>query len=195
VLTGNTEYQRRKFRLNGSIDRHLGSAGRDPHDGVVDADQVVSGAALSGRQTERDLAAHEFVLGVAWLARDRAYIYGDAGDQRPPNRKNAASADGRGGSGGDRYLVSKLGQNSDWLLNVKAANGQAVLIHGITERVRLEEVAVADRAPILKVYLGRAPGARPHFDIGVDAPIEEFARVAPRYPAFRIVPMKAVSNV
>jgi len=96
---------------------------------------------------------------------------------------------------GDRYLVSMLGENSDWLLNVKAANGQAVLIHGITERVRLEEVAVADRAPILKVYLGRAPGARPHFDFGVDAPIEEFARVAPRYPAFRIVPMKAVSGV
>jgi hypothetical protein len=42
---------------------------------------------------------------------------------------------------------------------------------------------------------GRAPGARPHFDIGVDAPIEEFARVAPRHPAFRIVPMKAVSGV
>ena len=78
---------------------------------------------------------------------------------------------------------------------MKAANGQALLIRGITEKVRLEEVAVADRAPILKVYLWRGPGARPHFDIGVDAPIEEFARVARRYPAVRIVPMKTVSGV
>jgi hypothetical protein len=90
---------------------------------------------------------------------------------------------------GNRYLVSMLGENSDWLLNVKASKGEAVLSHGTLEKIRLEEVAVAERAPILKVYLGRAPGARPHFDIDMNAPIEEFARVAPRYPVFRIVPL------
>jgi hypothetical protein len=90
---------------------------------------------------------------------------------------------------GDRYLVSMLGETSDWLRNVRASNGEAVLIHGDVEKVRLEAVAIADRPPILKLYLRRAPGARPHFDIGVDAPIEEFARVAPRYPVLRIVPI------
>lgn len=91
--------------------------------------------------------------------------------------------------GGNRYLVSMLGENSDWLRNVRASNGEALISHGIVEKVRLEEVAVAERAPILKVYLKRAPGARPHFDIDMDAPIEEFARVAPRYPVLRIVPI------
>lgn len=87
--------------------------------------------------------------------------------------------------GGERYLVSMLGENSDWLRNVRASNGEAVLSHGVIEKVRLEEVAVAERAPILKAYLKRAPGARPHFDIGIDASIE-FERVAPRYPVLRI---------
>ena len=87
---------------------------------------------------------------------------------------------------GDRYLVSMLGESPDWVRNVKSAGGEAVLIHGITERVRLEEVAIAERTPILKAYLPRAPGARPHFDIGVNAPLEAFARVAARYPVFLI---------
>lgn len=90
---------------------------------------------------------------------------------------------------GKRYLVSMLGEKSDWLLNVRAANGEAVLSHGDVEKVRLEEVPIAERAPILKVYLKRAPGGRPHFDIDMDAPIEEFERVAPRYPVLRIVPI------
>jgi len=87
---------------------------------------------------------------------------------------------------GERYLVSMLGENADWVRNTKAAGGAAVLIHGTTERVQLEEVAIAERAPILKAYLRRAPGGRPHFDVDVDAPLEEFIRVAPRYPVFLI---------
>jgi len=35
---------------------------------------------------------------------------------------------------GDRYLVSMLGESPDWVRNVKSAGGEAVLIHGITER-------------------------------------------------------------
>jgi hypothetical protein len=88
----------------------------------------------------------------------------------------------------DRYLVSMLGENADWVRNVRASNGEAVLRHGIVEQVRLQEVAVSERAPILRAYLKRAPGARPHFDIAVDASLEEFARMAPRVPVFRILP-------
>ncbi len=90
--------------------------------------------------------------------------------------------------GGDRYLVSMLGEKADWVLNVRASNGEAVMRHGFIEPVKLKEVAVADRAPILRAYLKRAPGARPHFEINYDAPLEEFARIAPRYPVFRILP-------
>lgn len=89
---------------------------------------------------------------------------------------------------GDRYLVSMLGDDADWVRNARAAQGAAVMHHGRAERVRLEEVAVSARAPILKAYLKRAPGARPHFDIGPDAQTEQFANVAARYPVFRVVP-------
>jgi deazaflavin-dependent oxidoreductase (nitroreductase family) len=90
--------------------------------------------------------------------------------------------------GGDRYLVSMLGENADWVRNVQASKGEAVMIHGIVEQVRLEAVPPSECATILKAYLKRAPGARPHFDIGLDAPLEEFARVAPKYPVFRVLP-------
>jgi hypothetical protein len=89
---------------------------------------------------------------------------------------------------GRRYLVSMLGENSDWVRNVRASNGEAVLRHGITEPVKLQEVAVSGRPPILRAFLKRAPGARPHFDIEPDASLEEFARIAPRVPVFRVLP-------
>ena len=66
--------------------------------------------------------------------------------------------------GTERYLVSMLGDNADWVRNVHASAGAAVLRHGTTENVRLEDVPVSRRAPILKAYLQVAPGARPHFD-------------------------------
>ncbi|MFI5353099.1 MAG: nitroreductase/quinone reductase family protein [Candidatus Binatales bacterium] len=88
--------------------------------------------------------------------------------------------------GTERYLVSMLGENADWVRNVRASAGAAVLRHRRTENVRLEEVPVPQRAPILKAYLQRAPGARPHFDLSRDAPLSDFEKVAARYPVFRI---------
>ena len=51
---------------------------------------------------------------------------------------------------GERYLVSMLGEGTNWVRNVRAARGEAVLRHGRQETVRLEEVAVDRRAPVLK---------------------------------------------
>lgn len=87
---------------------------------------------------------------------------------------------------GERYLVSMLGKESNWVRNVRAADGKARLIHGISEQVLLEEVDVRERAPILKAYLKLAPGARPHIPIGKDAPISEFEKIVSEYPIFRI---------
>jgi hypothetical protein len=89
--------------------------------------------------------------------------------------------------GAERYLVSMLGDSADWVRNAHASAGAAVLRHGTTENVRLEDVPVSQRAPILKAYLQVAPGARPHFDIDRDAPLAEFEKVAARYPVFRVV--------
>ncbi|MDE3136271.1 MAG: nitroreductase family deazaflavin-dependent oxidoreductase, partial [Acidobacteriota bacterium] len=79
---------------------------------------------------------------------------------------------------GERYLVSMLGAEANWVRNVKAATGDVTLHHGRHERVHLEEVPVDQRAPILKAYLMRAPGARPHVAIDKDAALSEFERVA-----------------
>src|SRR5512133_1213567 len=63
---------------------------------------------------------------------------------------------------GERYLVSMLGEETNWVRNIQAAGGEALLRHGISEQVLLQEVDVNQRAPILKTYLQHAPGARPH---------------------------------
>jgi hypothetical protein len=89
---------------------------------------------------------------------------------------------------GERYLVSMLGAEVDWVRNMKAAGGNVALRHGRREEVRLEEVAIDRRAPILKAYLRRAPGARPHVPVGKDAPLSEFQGVAAQFPVFRVLP-------
>jgi len=89
---------------------------------------------------------------------------------------------------GQRYLVSMLGENANWVHNVRAAHGRAVLRRKGAEPVRLIEVPVAARAPILRSYLDAAPGARPHLPVDRHDPLEAFARIAADYPAFRIVP-------
>ena len=64
---------------------------------------------------------------------------------------------------GGRYLVSMLGERANWVRNLRADDGRAVLRHGRKEAVRLEEVPVAQRPPILRRYLEVAPGGRPTF--------------------------------
>jgi len=86
----------------------------------------------------------------------------------------------------ERYLVSMLGNEANWVQNVRAAEGKARLRHGISEQVLLEEVDVKKRAPILKAFLQHAPGARPHILVSKDAPVSEFENIASKYPVFRL---------
>ncbi len=88
---------------------------------------------------------------------------------------------------GQRYLVSMLGEDVQWVKNVRAAGGNAVIHSGSREAVHLEEVPSDQRAPILKAYLQRAPGARPHIPVSMDAPLAEFEQIAGAYPTFRLV--------
>jgi hypothetical protein len=91
---------------------------------------------------------------------------------------------------GSRYLVSMLGENANWVRNLAAADGKARLRHGISEEVRLVEVETGQRAPILKAYLQRAPGARPHIPVSKDAPLAEFEQIAGQYPVYRVETIK-----
>lgn len=87
---------------------------------------------------------------------------------------------------GERYLVSMLGEEVNWVRNIKAAGGKAQLRHGRSERVMLEEVDVNQRPPILKAYLQIAPGARPHIPVNKNASISDFEKIASKYPVFRV---------
>lgn len=88
-----------------------------------------------------------------------------------------------------RYLVSMLGNNAQWVLNMRANNNKAVIRGRKRTPVMLEDVPIEKRAPLLKAYLQRAPGARPHIPVDKDAPVSAFEKIAADYPVFRIVPM------
>lgn len=92
---------------------------------------------------------------------------------------------------GQRYLVSMLGEDVNWIRNVRAAGDKATLVHGLREEIMLVPVEASLRAPILKAYLKHAPGARPHIPVSPDAPLEEFAAVAADIPVFRVEPRAA----
>jgi deazaflavin-dependent oxidoreductase (nitroreductase family) len=89
---------------------------------------------------------------------------------------------------GKRYLVSMLGPESDWVKNVEAAHGDAVIRQGRRRRVRLVAVPPEQRAPILREYLRIAPSGRQHFPLPVGAPLSDFETIAGRYPVYRIDP-------
>jgi deazaflavin-dependent oxidoreductase (nitroreductase family) len=87
---------------------------------------------------------------------------------------------------GQRYLVAPRG-NTEWVRNVKAAGGEAILKRRKAERVRLEEVPVEQRAPVIKSYLKKtALVTKREFGIDPEAPLEEFEKIAERHPVFRI---------
>lgn len=90
--------------------------------------------------------------------------------------------------GAHRYLVAMLGPRAGWVRNVRAAGGDATLRAGRRRRVRLVEVPPAERPPIIRAYLRRAPGARPHIPVDRRAPLADFARVKDDVPVFRIDP-------
>ncbi len=87
---------------------------------------------------------------------------------------------------GTSHLVSMLGANSEWVKNVEAAAGEAVIRQGRRRRVRLVPVPAGERAPVLREYVRIATSGRQHFPLRPDAPLSEFEAIAARYPVFRI---------
>ena len=89
---------------------------------------------------------------------------------------------------GKRYLVSMLGPNSDWVKNVEAAQGHAVIRQGRRRHVHLVPVPPEQRAPILREYVRIATSGRQHFPVRVDAPPSAFEAIVGDYPVYRIDP-------
>ncbi len=87
---------------------------------------------------------------------------------------------------GQRYLVSPRGE-AEWVRNVRAAGGEAVIHRRGRQTVRLEETPAEERAPIIKAYLVKtARATQQHFGVDPKAEIEEFEGIAARHPVFRI---------
>jgi hypothetical protein len=87
-----------------------------------------------------------------------------------------------------------LGDNVQWVQNVRAAGGRAVFRSGRREEIQLEEIPTDQRAPILRAYLQRAPGARPHVPVNKDAALGEFEKVAATFPVFRVASNKKLGS-
>lgn len=92
---------------------------------------------------------------------------------------------------GKTYLVAPRGE-TEWVRNVRAA-GEAVLLRkGDRTPITVEEVPVAERAPIIQQYVREnATSTKGQFDVsGPDAPIADFERIAPNHPVFRYTEVK-----
>ena len=87
---------------------------------------------------------------------------------------------------GHRYIVSMFGTISDWVHNLEAAHGEAVIAHGGSQRVRLVLMPPEERAPVLQEYMRVASSGRKHFPLPVGAPLADFAAIAAHYPVYRI---------
>lgn len=96
---------------------------------------------------------------------------------------------------GAEYLVSLAGE-SEWVRNVRAAHGRAVLHRRGARPVQLVELPPGARAPVLAAYQaagaarsGEAAArlqARFNFGLVADPTLADFARIAHRYPVFRV---------
>jgi deazaflavin-dependent oxidoreductase (nitroreductase family) len=97
---------------------------------------------------------------------------------------------------GADYLVALAGE-SQWVRNVRAAAGQAVIRRRTAHRVRLQELPPEERPEVIAAYLHRgrqrsgaeaaAKQARYYFGLDPGASVEDIRAVADYYPVFRVV--------
>ena len=96
---------------------------------------------------------------------------------------------------GEDYLVALAGE-SQWVRNVRAAHGRAIIRRRGARSVHLQELAPAERPDIIAEYLraGRrrsgpeasAQQARFYFGLDSDPSIEDIRAIAANYPVFRV---------
>ncbi|MEK7247515.1 MAG: nitroreductase/quinone reductase family protein [Chloroflexota bacterium] len=88
---------------------------------------------------------------------------------------------------GKRYLVAPRG-NTEWSRNAIASGGEAVIKRGKPEDVRLVDIPVADRVPIIQKYVEETAIVRAEFGVEPDSSDEEYQKIAEKHPTFRIDP-------
>jgi deazaflavin-dependent oxidoreductase (nitroreductase family) len=87
---------------------------------------------------------------------------------------------------GVTYLVAPRGQ-TQWVQNARAAGRVALRRGAAAWTYAVTELAVAERAPVLKAYLNAYPvEVKRYFPVDGEADLESFAEIAERYPVFRL---------
>jgi hypothetical protein len=89
---------------------------------------------------------------------------------------------------GSLFLVSMLGDGSNWVQDARVARGAAFVRRIRLRRVTLAEIPPAGRAPILRAWCQIATSGRKHLPVPYDAPVAAFGAIASDYPVFRIDP-------
>lgn len=97
--------------------------------------------------------------------------------------------------GGHRYLVSMLGDGSNWVQNVRAMKGAAYIQRVAKRPAVLTEIPAGQRAPILRAWCQIAKSGRRHLPVPYDAPVPAFEEIAGDYPVFRIDAVPAAKPV
>jgi deazaflavin-dependent oxidoreductase (nitroreductase family) len=96
---------------------------------------------------------------------------------------------------GHDHLIALAGE-SQWVRNVRASDGRAVIRRRKRSDVYLHELPAAERAPVIAAYLrtaaersgekSAARQARFYFGLDLHPSPEQLAEIADFYPAFRI---------
>jgi hypothetical protein len=94
--------------------------------------------------------------------------------------------------GESRYLVS-LYDKSQWVKNVRVAQGRAIMLSGGKRPVQLVEIPQEERAPILLGYVQQRAfshsgeeSAKIFFDLGPKPKLADMEAIAGQYVVFRI---------
>ncbi len=89
-----------------------------------------------------------------------------------------------------RYWVAVFGETNT-VKNARAAGQVTLSRGGEREHVRLREVPVSERVPILRarIGLGGSQMLRPYFDATPQSSDAEFAAIAPEHAVFKLEPV------
>ncbi|MDT7578788.1 MAG: hypothetical protein QOK35_48, partial [Pseudonocardiales bacterium] len=92
--------------------------------------------------------------------------------------------------GGRRYVVSARGEGQ-WVRNLRAAGTGELRVGSRTEAFRCRELLDEEKVPVLRAYLQRWKAeVGVFFDgVGPDSDDGEIRAIAPRHPAFEVLPV------
>lgn len=95
---------------------------------------------------------------------------------------------------GQRYLVAPRG-HTQWVRNIRVAGGGELRLGRRVEAFMVDELADADKTPVLRAYVKAWGWEVGRFFEGIDkhSTDADFARIAPGFPVFLIHPAAADS--